>query len=322
MPVTPQLKATKNAQGKIEVSEEPKLPKMNLPSAKKGNITKETVKPSAQVKPTLAYRLIPFGKITPNPDNAREDYGNLQPLIFEVVQNIAGIDPIRVFPADENGVFVIDRGHRRYRAINEAVKKGLLLKTISVPCIVDDTLTDEKQLIGQLSSNSSKRYTGIEIYRVIEKLAETHDGDKIATMIPSVSAKLIKFNYSLAKFYDQYLRNAVEMEMISLSCAAKLAYASDVADAKTGLWPELKKRLVQEYETLLKKIPEKDVFQWLDELRNGKEVERDLPTVEISAEIKSSISIALESGTIDKETLEWLMEKANVKLSDLADTSK
>jgi hypothetical protein len=291
----------------LEIEE--KMPKMNLPNLK----TNKTIKKEApKARPTLKYQLVSFTKLIPNPENHRTEFGNLQPLIYEVVNNVSNIDPIRVFPANENGEYIIDRGHRRYKAIETAIGKQLILKSIMVPCVIDDTLTVEKQLIGQLSSNNGKKYTPLEMYRVIEGLIKLGKIEsEICDLIPSVSSKLIRYNVSLVQFNDPWLRDAVQLEVISLSTAMKLSYLEDVKDSKTGIWNELKKRLTEEYQISCKKIAEKEVFLWLDELRNGAENER-IVINEIPKEILEGIEAA-KRGTIDADTLSWLLEHAGIK---------
>lgn len=292
-------------------------PKLVLPKAS-GKETKAQLKPVAQPKPTLKYQLVQFSKLEPNENNFRQEYGNLQPLVYEIVnEGIGAIDPIRVFPADEKGMYLIDRGHRRWKAIKIAIEKGLLVKNVSVPCMIDDTLTEERQLLGQLSSNAGKKYTPMEMYGVIEALAKNRECDEIEKMLPSVGSKLIKFYFALAQFYDEYLRSAVQLDIVSLSCAAKLAYASDVADETTGLWSQLKNRLVGEYNACLKKIPEKEVFKWLDELRNGKELPRER-VITVPDDIKKGILDALDDGYIQLSVLDWLMQNAGVDKDALA----
>jgi hypothetical protein len=92
----------------------------------------------------------------------------------------------------------------------------------------------------------------------------------------------------------------------------KIAYLDDMVETQP-LWTELKKWLTAEYEVILKKIPEKMVFDKIDELRNGKESEREpVKKRQVPEKIAESLFRAQDTGTIDILTLDWVLKELGI----------
>jgi hypothetical protein len=280
---------------------------------------------------TLKLQNIPFSKLVPNAENQRQVYGNLAPLIYTVVNDIKSLEPLRVFPA-QNGVYTIDRGHRRYRAIHDAIEKGLLERNISIPCVVDSDLNQEKSLLGQISSNDTKKYTPLEQFEVIGLLLNLgYTLDSICTKLSNLSRKHVTYNVNLHQFHDVWLKQAAtDYDVMSLSCGFKLASLDDLRGAESPIWPLLKEKLVGLYEVRCKKIPEKEIFDILASLRNNIDVdpeaeelekqkaekeaeEKAAQPLEVPSEIMEKLIAARENGVIDKKTLKFLVFAANIQ---------
>jgi len=116
-------------------------------------------------------RMIPIGRLEPNPNQPRTQIGDLTEMI-ESIKERGVLEPLLVRPSDVGGRYMIISGERRYRASLEA---GLR----EVPCIemdVDDRGVAEIALIENLQRKDLTPFEeGAGIQALVEKFDYTHE---------------------------------------------------------------------------------------------------------------------------------------------------
>src|SRR5882724_1359606 len=116
-------------------------------------------------------RMIPIGRLEPNPNQPRTEIGDLAEMI-ESIKERGVLEPLLVRPSDVGGRYMIISGERRYRASLEA---GLR----EVPCIemdVDDRGVAEIALIENLQRKDLTPFEeGAGFQALVEKFDYTHD---------------------------------------------------------------------------------------------------------------------------------------------------
>lgn len=115
-------------------------------------------------------RKIPIARLRPNPDQPRQDFGELDELVASIRQ-VGVLEPLLVRADDDEG-FMIVSGERRYRAAREA---GLE----EVPCIVlevDDAEVLEIALIENLQRQDLSPFEEAEgLQALIDRFGYTHE---------------------------------------------------------------------------------------------------------------------------------------------------
>jgi ParB/RepB/Spo0J family partition protein len=97
--------------------------------------------------------------------NTRVDYGDLDELKNSILENGVKI-PLRGFKRGDK--YVINDGHRRYKAIMLAIGEGH--EIVRVPFISEKPLTAEERLFEILLSNDGKPLTPLELGETYKKL--------------------------------------------------------------------------------------------------------------------------------------------------------
>lgn len=97
--------------------------------------------------------------------NTRTDYGNLEELKNSIIENGVKI-PLRGYK--EGDKYVINDGHRRYKAVMMAIEEGN--EIVRVPFISEKKKTLEERIFEILISNDGKALTSLELGETYKKL--------------------------------------------------------------------------------------------------------------------------------------------------------
>lgn len=146
------------------------MPKRGLPTGLQMRHDSHYVEELAKSNKTVG-RIISINRIEPNPEQPREEFGDLTELSASIKQN-GVLEPILVKPIDNSNKFMIIAGERRWRASNLA---GLT----EVPCIeldIDERSIAEIALIENLQRKDLTIWeTADGLADLAEKFAYTHD---------------------------------------------------------------------------------------------------------------------------------------------------
>jgi ParB family chromosome partitioning protein len=116
-------------------------------------------------------RIIPIGRLEPNPNQPRTEIGDLTEMI-ESIKEVGVLEPLLVRPSEVGGRYMIISGERRYRASLEAGLREL-------PCIemnIDDRGVAEIALIENLQRKDLTPFeVGAGIQALVEKFDYTHE---------------------------------------------------------------------------------------------------------------------------------------------------
>lgn len=143
-------------------------------------------------------------EVKPNPDQVRKTFNGIRELADSLLQE-GQIQPIIVSPKDEDGIYVIQKGERRWRACQEA---GLP----TIDAIVNEKdLTDLDTTAGELVENIQRDdLTPMEIAAGLQLFVEQGWKQKdiakrIGKTVPFVSShlSLLKLPETVMSLYDE-----------------------------------------------------------------------------------------------------------------------
>lgn len=129
--------------------------------------------------------------------NTRIEYGDLDELMNSIIENGVKV-PLRGYKKGER--FVIVDGHRRLKATNKALEKGIDIKR--VPFIVEKKKSLEERIFDILLFNDGKTLTPLE-------LGETYK-------------KLVGYGYTSSEISKKIGKSSVHVnQMIDVACSSK-----------------------------------------------------------------------------------------------------
>lgn len=165
-------------------------------------------------------RMIPLGKIRPNPDQPRKALGELRDLTASIKEK-GVLEPLLVRFVPRDDTYYIISGERRYHAATAA---GLM----EVPCIekiADDGETLEIALIENLQRKDLTPFEEADgLYRLAEQFSYTHED--IARRISKARSSVTE-TLSLRNIPESLRRRCIERGINSRSLLLQIARQPD-----------------------------------------------------------------------------------------------
>lgn len=190
-----------------------------------------------------------------NPDNVfncREDYGDLEELAENILQN-GLIDPLKGMFVEKNGktIFDLTDGFRRYAAIKILVKRGC--EVGKIPCRIK-IMSQEERLLAMFITQDNKKLSDIEVAHNFKRLVNLGVTPQIISDRLVKSITYVKDMLILASAPEK-LKAHVKAKRVSSTASIKLIKtkgadeASDLIEASVN---DNKKLKVSEAEILSK----------------------------------------------------------------------
>lgn len=196
-----------------------------------------------ETKPVGTYQEIPIENIIENPENARTVYDETK--LSELAQSIksSGIQQLPVVTAvvDRPGVYMLESGHRRRRAV-------LKLGWPMLPCIVKTRESVAESSIASLAENIQRE--DLTTYDVSVEMAKIKDVHKLS---PTTIAKMLGMSASYA--------------------GVLIRLQEDLSDEVKALWKAGNPRATVDYLRNLAKVPKVKQIEAFKEPEEGEEGE-------------------------------------------------
>lgn len=192
-------------------------------SGKDSKADAKTSTPTTELVKRTEHFRVPFGKLKLIEGfNERTDYGDIDELKTSIIKN--GVrKPMHGY--QQNGLFYITDGHRRYMAMEMAIKEGHNIEPVAFFLEGKDR-TEEQRVLDMLILNEGKDLDLLEKGRAYKKLEDS--GWSQTTIAETLGKSIAHVNscITIAKS-GKAVQKAVEEKEISPSTALEISRAGE-----------------------------------------------------------------------------------------------
>lgn len=172
----------------------------------------------------LAMREIPLRMLRPDPENVRDDLGDLDELGRSIIEQ-GLLQPLLVQQQVGERVFKVIDGHRRYAA---AARVGVR----SLTCLISARKTGQQTTLAMLAAAMHKQLSPVEQATAFVRLVEVeHMSVAMIAQATGYSQATVRARMSLSDLPDE-AKSMVESKTMTLAAATDLA--RQVRQRRTG----------------------------------------------------------------------------------------